>query len=139
MVARVTPVSSLRTCPATDDAENARTRAAQVARVSYGRLLSIVASRTGDIELAEDALGDALLEALQRWPEEGIPRNPEGWILTVARNRGRDVLKSARYQRRAPLTAAEGIAGDDLLPEVDPDAIPDERLALLFACAHPKG
>lgn len=137
MVARVTPVSSLRTCPATDDAENARTRAAQVARVSYGRLLSIVASRTGDIELAEDALGDALLEALQRWPEEGIPRNPEGWILTVARNRGRDVLKSARYQRRAPLTAAEGIAGDDLLPEVDPDAIPDERLALLFACAHP--
>lgn len=133
----MTPASPPRAHTPASGVENARARAAQVARTSYGRLLSLIASRTGNIELAEDALGDALLEALQRWPEEGIPRNPEGWILTVARNRGRDVLKSAGYHRSAPLAAAEGIGADHLLQDFDPDTIPDERLALLFACAHP--
>ena len=117
--------------------EDARSRAAQIARNSYGRLLSIIAARTGDIELAEDALGDALLEALCRWPEQGIPSNPEAWILTVARNRGRDVLKSAHHNRSLPLAAAERKRARDVLEEFDPEAIPDDRLGLLFACAHP--
>lgn len=76
----------------------ARGRAEQVARASYGRLLAILAGDTGDIELAEDALGDAFEQGLRTWPKTGIPDNPEGWLLTVARNRQRDVFKSAAYR-----------------------------------------
>jgi predicted RNA polymerase sigma factor len=113
-----------------------RERAERVARVSYGRLLAILASPTGDIELAEDALGDAFAEALRRWPGAGVPANPEAWLLTVARNRLRDVLRSAGRRASTPLAAvADTVA--TTMAEVDPDAIPDRRLALLFVCAHP--
>jgi RNA polymerase sigma-70 factor, ECF subfamily len=69
--------------------------AERVARTSYGRLLALLASPTGDIELAEDALGGAFAQALATWPETGVPANPEAWLLTVARNRQRDVFRSA--------------------------------------------
>lgn len=136
MGAGVSPVESRPAVPTVDHAV-VRARAAQVARASYGRLLAIIAARTGDIELAEDALGDALLQALRSWPEQGIPGNPEAWILTVARNRGRDALKSAHHRRTVPLGDAEPITAKPILEDFDPDAIPDQRLALLFACAHP--
>jgi predicted RNA polymerase sigma factor len=71
---------------------------AQVARDSYGRLLAVLAAPTRDIAAAEDALADALERALARWTEDGIPANPEGWLLTVARNRLRDVWKSSGYR-----------------------------------------
>jgi predicted RNA polymerase sigma factor len=111
--------------------------AEQVARASYGRLLAILAAPRGDIELAEDALADAFEHALRSWPSSGVPQNPEGWLLTVARNRRRDVFRSAARRTAVPLDEPEphGIAA--VLDEVDPDAIPDERLALLFVCAHP--
>ncbi|HET6734497.1 sigma factor, partial [Mycobacterium sp.] len=76
---------------------------AQVARDSYGRLLAVLAAPTRDIAAAEDALADALERALARWPEDGIPANPEGWILTVARNRLRDGWKSSAHRMTAPL------------------------------------
>ena len=101
------------------------------ARASYGRLLALLAAPTRDIHLAEDALSDAFVAALATWPQRGIPDNPTAWLLTVARNRQRDVVKSSA-SRNTPL--------DDVftvLDEVDLDSIPDRRLELLFVCAHP--
>ena len=120
--------------------------AERAARTSYGRLLSIVAAPGGDIEEAEDALSHAFERALRVWPESGVPENPDGWLLTVARNRWRDVMRSAGRRSAVPLddpSAApepgegRGGAASGVLDELDPDRIPDRRLALLFVCAHP--
>ena len=73
-------------------------RVADLVRDSYGRLLAVLAAPTRDIAAAEDALADALERALARWPDDGIPDNPDGWLLTVARNRLRDMWKSAAYR-----------------------------------------
>lgn len=105
-------------------------RMEDVMRASYGRLLAILSSRTKDILLAEDALSDAFAKALNHWPDN-MPSNPEAWLLTVARNRLTDI---ARRDARIEL--------HDDLPEVDappPDMsdFPDERLKLMFVCAHP--
>jgi predicted RNA polymerase sigma factor len=107
---------------------------AQVARDSYGRLLAVLAAPTRDISAAEDALADALERALARWPDDGIPANPEGWLLTVARNRLRDVWKSSGYRMTDPLAEI-----DDVSPSLEEHmpAIPDRRLELMLVCAHP--
>lgn len=122
--------------------EVVRARVDEVARASYGRLLSVLAAPTRDIELAEDALGDAFMRALRTWPRTGVPNNPEGWLLTVARNRLRDLFRSEAVRAGPRLdervaAAVIGAAGPDPIPDVDPEAIPDRRLALLFVCAHP--
>ncbi len=82
---------------------------------------------------AEDALADAFRTALETWPERGVPKNPEAWLLTVSRNRMRDHYKSAANRTRADLTDGMAVA----MTDIDPDAIPDKRLELLFVCAHP--
>jgi RNA polymerase sigma-70 factor (ECF subfamily) len=110
--------------------------AERVARTSYGRLLAILAAQSGDIELAEDCLADAFQRALATWPDAGVPDNPEAWLLTAARNRRRDVLKSAAHRTWLPIDAAPRDASV-AIHDIDPDAIPDRRLALLFVCAHP--
>lgn len=113
------------------------TRAEEVARVAYGRLLAILASRDGDIEAAEDELADAFAQALQSWSRTGVPQNPEAWLLTAARNRRIDLQRSAAYRLTGSLDDA---SRGDALPAVhmrDVDEIPDRRLALLFVCAHP--
>ncbi|MEO8262482.1 MAG: DUF6596 domain-containing protein [Pseudolysinimonas sp.] len=117
--------------PVSDEVRAAADRAA---RTSYGRLLALLAAPTRDIPLAEDSLADAFEQALHTWAEHGIPNNPEAWLLTVARNRQRDVFKSAAHRTSTDLE--EGSAVTDL-DAIDPDAIPDKRLELLFACAHP--
>ncbi len=115
--------------------------AARAARESYGRLLALVAASTHDLHLAEDALADALERALRSWPESGVHDNPEGWLLTVARNRLRDILGSAARRTSQPLDAeaeqrpSRGIDVDALLERAE--GIPDKRLELLFVCAHP--
>jgi len=109
-------------------------RVADLVRDSYGRLLAVLAAPTRDIAAAEDALADALERALARWPEDGIPRNPDGWVLTVARNRLRDIWKSAAY-RTTTVTDEIGDAPSSL--EDDMPAIPDRRLELMLVCAHP--
>jgi predicted RNA polymerase sigma factor len=111
-----------------------QTRVAQVTRDSYGRLLALLAAPTGDIAAAEDAIADALERALARWPDEGIPDNPEAWILTVARNRLRDRWKSSAYRMTESLTETDlgPSEVDDAMP-----AIPDRRLELMLVCAHP--
>ena len=119
-------------------AEEVTAVAERAARTSYGRLVAILASGTRDIALAEDSLADAFERALRTWPEAGVPASPEGWLLTVARNRQRDVLGSAarRLSDALPDDAGAGPATSPL-DDVDPEAIPDKRLELLFACAHP--
>lgn len=108
------------------------TTASEVARASYGRLLALLAAPTGDIAAAEDALADAFERALAGWPASGIPDNPEGWLLTVARNRLRDLYKSSAFKTATKLEDVHTV-----LDDVDLEAIPDKRLELLFVCAHP--
>jgi predicted RNA polymerase sigma factor len=112
--------------------QEAGAAAERAARESYGRLVALLAASTRDIALAEDALADAFERALRTWPTKGVPDNPQGWLMTVARNRIRDVLASAAVRTAAALDDNEGG-----LAESDPDAVPDKRLELLFACAHP--
>ncbi|QIG38420.1 RNA polymerase subunit sigma-70 [Microbacterium sp. 4R-513] len=119
----------------------AREVAEAAARDSYGRLLALVAASTHDIAWAEDALADAFERALTTWPGSGIPDNPEGWLLTVARNRLRDHFRSAAQRTGVPLDEAI-LAGLDERTDAAAlvarrEAIPDKRLELLFACAHP--
>ena len=104
-------------------------RAAEVARASYGKLVAILASRTRDIAAAEDALADAFAKALTTWPSQGIPDRPEAWLLTTARNRLTDT------QRRA----ARMYYTDEVpeMPSPQQPDFPDERLKLMFVCAHP--
>jgi RNA polymerase sigma-70 factor (ECF subfamily) len=109
----------------------ARTEA--VARASYGRLVAYIAARTGDVAGAEDALSEAFATALSDWPTHGVPDNPQAWLLTVARRKQIDAVRRTRTSRAASgrLTLlAEEAAAD---PRTD---IPDERLALMFVCAH---
>jgi RNA polymerase sigma-70 factor (ECF subfamily) len=116
--------------------------AARTAREAYGRLVAYLAWRWNDLAAAEDALGDALMKALERWPHDGVPRQPEAWLLTVAR---RELLQSARHQGVVQ-RLAEDPAVRALLPREDDAApepflvanpIPDNRLRLMLVCAHP--
>ena len=115
----------------------AEARAEQVARASYGKLVSLLAASSGDIELAEDCLSDAFAAAIRTWPERGVPDDPEAWILTAARNRQRDVFRSAAERTRAPLHGQAEAAPPSIMSDLDPEQIPDRRLALMFVCAHP--
>jgi RNA polymerase sigma-70 factor (ECF subfamily) len=111
----------------------ARITAERVARESYGRLIAILSARTRDIAGAEDALGDALLSALKTWPERGVPANPDAWLLTAARNAAKNVTRRAGLHKSVENDLA-------LLEErnaADPSPFPDERLKLMFVCAHP--
>jgi predicted RNA polymerase sigma factor len=112
----------------------AQLRVGQLVRSSYGRLLALLAAPGGDISAAEDAIADALERALARWPAEGIPDNPEGWVLTVARNRLRDHWKSHAYRMTDSLVE---IHDSTMESDYNPDAIPDRRLELMLVCAHP--
>ncbi len=116
---------------------NTKQLAEQVARESYGRLLAILASRTRDIAAAEDALSEAFLAALRTWPERGIPDKPDAWLIAAARNGILNVERNQRVRRAAQteieLRHQHGTSFGDLAG----DGIPDERLKLLFVCAHP--
>jgi predicted RNA polymerase sigma factor len=109
--------------------------ASLAARDSYGRLLALLSASTSDLASAEDALADAFERALRTWAAQGVPGNPDAWLLTVARNRLRDRWKSAQAQRVFPLDAVQDAPA--LIDDVDVDAIPDRRLELLLVCAHP--
>jgi RNA polymerase sigma-70 factor (ECF subfamily) len=118
-----------------DGTDQTRVRAAEVARTSYGRLVALLGALTRDLTLAEDVLADAFEKALRTWPERGIPDNPEAWLLTVARNRLRDVHRSAAARTSTAIDAEDRRLA--VVESVDPDAIGDKRLELLFVCAHP--
>jgi RNA polymerase sigma-70 factor (ECF subfamily) len=112
----------------------ARSTADAVARRSYGKLVAFLASRTHDVAAAEDALSEAFESALADWPVNGCPANPEGWLLTAARRKSIDAARRRLTGEinSAPLRLmAEGLAA------AADAAIPDQRLALIFVCAHP--
>ncbi|MEM1373267.1 MAG: DUF6596 domain-containing protein [Pseudomonadota bacterium] len=112
---------------------DAKARAEDVARAAYGKLVAMLASRSGDIIAAEDALSDAFVAALRTWPERGIPDRPEAWLLTVAKNRRTD---QARRDARLIITDEANDMADAHATAPDNDTL-DERLKLLFVCAHP--
>jgi RNA polymerase sigma-70 factor (ECF subfamily) len=116
-----------------------RETAEAVARRSYGKLVAFLAARTGDVAAAEDALSEAFAAALTDWDAGGVPANPEGWLVTVARRRAVDAARRRRSGETAiPQLAlvAEELA-EELAAAQDDAAMPDHRLALMFACAHP--
>lgn len=117
-------------------ADATRHAAERVARDSYGKLVAYLAARTRDVAGAEDALAEAIAAALADWPLQGVPRSPEGWLLTVARRRLVDAARRRRLDAEAAATleTVADWACDD--PTLRPE-IPDHRLALMFACAHP--
>lgn len=115
--------------------QDAAQLAQESARQHYGRLLAILSARSGDIARAEDALASAFEAALRRWPLDGVPATPQAWLLTVARNALIDDIRS--QQKQGTMAAELAILADELQEEKDSSAIPDHRLALLFACAHP--
>jgi RNA polymerase sigma-70 factor (ECF subfamily) len=107
-----------------------------VARHSYGRLIAYLAVRSGDVAGAEDALSDAFVAALERWAADGIPQRPEAWLLHVARNR---MIDAARHNQ-VRLTSEQSlrqIAEEAQTIAASHEHFPDERLKLLFVCAHP--
>jgi predicted RNA polymerase sigma factor len=114
---------------------DALTAAAAAARDWHGRLLALLASGSGDIPAAEDALADAYEAAVRTWPERGVPANPGGWLLTVARNRLRDRWRAAEVRRTVALDVERDAPAH--LDDVDVDAVPDRRLELMLVCAHP--
>ena len=113
----------------------ARSAADAVARRSYGKLVAFLAARTRDVAAAEDALSEAFAAALADWPRNGCPSNPEAWLLTVARRRAIDMH---RGQRRHEIAGEQvRIMAEGLDAAAAESEIPDQRLALMFACAHP--
>ena len=114
----------------------AAARAAEAAaRRSYGKLIAVLAARTRDVAAAEDALSDALAVALAEWPERGVPDSPEAWLLTVARRKFIDALRRQRHDEEA--AAQLQWLSDHTTDDDHERALPDRRLGLLFACAHP--
>ena len=115
---------------------DARAAAARVARESYGKLVAYLAMASRDVPGAEDALAEAFTAALTVWPNEGVPSNPEGWLAKAARRRLIDAARRRRTADRASETLE--LIDAELKEAVEArEGIPDRRLALMFACAHP--
>ena len=111
----------------------------RVFRSEFGRAVALLARVLGDIGLAEDAVQDAYLAALRRWPADGVPDNPRAWIVAVARNRAIDRLRRDRVLERHTEELTRR-AEDEMKrydESADDDTIPDERLRLIFTCCHP--
>lgn len=116
-------------------ATNVRAAAEKAARESYGKLVAYLAARSRDVAGAEDALSEAFAAALEQWPRSGVPARPEAWLMTVARRRGID-----QQRRRQAGVAARGhlmLMAEEGEARLETHDIPDERLRLMFACAHP--
>ncbi len=106
-----------------------------MARQSYGKLVAFLASRTRDVATAEDALSEAFAAALADWPKSGVPDNPEAWLITVAR---RKIVDGARRRQRQEAAAQPlQMMVDELAAAEQQTVLPDDRLSLMFACAHP--
>lgn len=111
----------------------------EVFRESYSLVLANVATRCRDIDVAEEAVQDALVEALRSWPVHGIPDNPPGWITTVARRRAIDRIRrqTTLARKREILAGLERAEADGAAEAVTSASVEDDRLRMLFACCHP--
>jgi len=116
-----------------DVAADVRRAAERAARESYGRLVALLAYGWRDLGAAEDALGEAFARALRHWPVHGVPDSPEAWLMATAK---RELLMAARHARVARDPALTALF--DFEAEVlEAPVVPDERLKLMFVCAHP--
>ncbi|MDX2272794.1 MAG: DUF6596 domain-containing protein [Cyanobacteriota bacterium] len=116
---------------------DARRAAEMAVRNSYGQLVAYLASRTRDVAAAEDALGDAFLMALKTWPETGVPKKPEAWLMVSARNRLTDAARRDRvYENILETLKSNSLRSQPESPNPS-EIFPDDRLKLLFTCAHP--
>ena len=106
----------------------------RVFRNEHGRAVAVLARVFGDIGIAEDAVQDAFAAALRRWPRDGIPHSPAGWIITTARNRAIDRLRREASRADRHAQAALLHARDE---PVDEGPVQDDRLRLIFTCCHP--
>src|SRR3954471_14175652 len=110
----------------------------RVFRAEHGRAVAVLARVFGDLDVAEEAVQDAFIAALERWPSSGLPPSPAGWIITTARNRAVDRLRreaslAGRHAQAALLNARDE-------PPDEPSeegAVRDDRLRLIFTCCHP--
>jgi len=109
----------------------------RVARESYGRLVAYLSMHTHDLASAEDALTNALVSALNHWPQEGVPKNPEAWLLTAARHSLIDVIRHQKVVLESEPTLKFLTEGSMETSLSTSTPFPDERLKLLFVCAHP--
>jgi predicted RNA polymerase sigma factor len=107
----------------------------RVARESYGRLVAYLSVHTHDLASAEDALSEALVSALKHWPQDGVPQNPEAWLMTTARRSVIDVIRHQRVVQASEPTAK--LLKEDSMETSIATEFRDERLKLLFVCAHP--
>ncbi|RFB06090.1 RNA polymerase sigma factor [Parvularcula marina] len=118
-------------------AQAAHREVERLARTAYGRLLGRLIRHAGNLQLAEDALGDALARALEVWPDKGVPERPEAWLITVSRNRltdqARRAMTKGASETEVLLRQAEREAAAE---DASQWPLPDPRLRLLFACAH---
>jgi RNA polymerase sigma-70 factor (ECF subfamily) len=117
-----------------NDEESTHRTIERVARESYGRLVAYLSSHTRDVASAEDALGNALVAALTSWPRDGVPQNPEAWLLTAARRSFIDLVRHRRVAEASEPTLQ--LLREEREMTVSAE-FPDERLKLLFVCAHP--
>jgi len=107
----------------------------RVARESYGRLVAYLSVHTHDLGAAEDALSEALLKALTAWPRDGVPQNAEAWLLTTARH---SIIDAVRHQRVVSVSEPTlQLLQENTMETNFSTEFPDERLKLLFVCAHP--
>jgi RNA polymerase sigma-70 factor (ECF subfamily) len=119
-----------------DSALGAARAAEDAARRSYGKLIACIAAQTRDLTAAEDALAEAFALALQTWPDRGVPASPEAWLVTAARRRALDAAR--RGKTRIEAVPRLRMAFDEMAQDQAADRpIPDDRLRLIFACAHP--
>jgi len=107
----------------------------RVARESYGRLVAYLSVHTHDLASAEDALSNALVSALSHWPQDGVPQNPEAWLLTAARHSLIDAIRHQKVVLASEPTLQ--LLKEDFTEAALSNEFPDERLKLLFVCAHP--
>lgn len=117
-------------------AEGAHTAAA-VFRSEFGRAVSVLYRSLGDLDRAEDAVQEAFAVAVARWPVDGVPAAPAGWIITTARRRAIDRLRREAVGREKEAAAAELLTLAASLDEPHSGAIDDDRLRLIFTCCHP--
>jgi predicted RNA polymerase sigma factor len=107
----------------------------RVARESYGRLVAYLSVHTHDLASAEDALSEALVSALNHWLQNGVPQNPEAWLMTAARHSLIDVIRHQRVVQASEPTVK--LLKEESVETISEAEFPDERLKLLFVCAHP--
>jgi len=117
-------------------------RIAEVFRAEYGRAVAVLTRVLGDLDLAEDAVQDAFAEATRRWPGDGVPPSPAGWIITTARNRAidhlrREASRADKYAQAALLAAEAPPTAPSTVDDPEEGPVRDDRLRLIFTCCHP--